>query len=116
MGNATQKLAPEDISALNGMEDVTGMDRKELMKEYKKFKKQYPTGGISKEAFRKVRMMCLYSETDRFVECELTNFVSRRCSLQISFCHRNSAQAISSIGYLMLSMRTSQEKSILGSF
>ena len=67
MGNATQKLAPEDISALNGMEDVTGMDRKELMKEYKKFKKQYPTGGISKESFRKVCEACLEDVNEDFV-------------------------------------------------
>jgi uncharacterized protein YktA (UPF0223 family) len=56
MGNAAQKLTPDDVAALNGMENVTGMDRKELMKEYKKFKKQFPSGGITKDSFRKVRM------------------------------------------------------------
>jgi len=63
MGNAAQKISTDDISALNGMEDVTGMDRKELMKEYKKFKKLYPNGSISQEAFKKVCIVC--SEDER---------------------------------------------------
>ena len=55
MGNASQKLSTADESALSGIESTTGMDRRELMKEYKKFKKQFPGGGIDLEAFYKVR-------------------------------------------------------------
>jgi hypothetical protein len=54
MGNAAHKFSPDDIAALNGMESTTGMDRKELLKEYKKFKKQFPNGGIDKSSFKEV--------------------------------------------------------------
>lgn len=55
MGNNAQKLSPEDVTALNGMEATTGLDSKELIKEYKKFKKHFPAGSISKEDFHAVR-------------------------------------------------------------
>lgn len=55
MGNANKKLSDKDLETLKSTESSTGMDRKALMKEYKKFKKQFPTGGINKEQFRFVR-------------------------------------------------------------
>lgn len=56
MGNNAQKLSPEDVTALNGMEVTTGLDSKELIKEYKKFKKHFPSGVITKDEFHQVRL------------------------------------------------------------
>lgn len=62
MGNNAQKLSPEDVTALNGMETTTGLDRKELIKEYKKFKKHFPNGAISRDEFHQVRVKAAMRE------------------------------------------------------
>eukprot|EP01122_Echinamoeba_exundans_P010592 TRINITY_DN3997_c0_g2_i1.p1 TRINITY_DN3997_c0_g2~~TRINITY_DN3997_c0_g2_i1.p1 ORF type:complete len:197 (+),score=61.58 TRINITY_DN3997_c0_g2_i1:63-653(+) len=54
MGNANKKLNENDLALLKNTESSTGMDKKALLKEYKKFKKQFPTGGINKEQFREM--------------------------------------------------------------
>jgi hypothetical protein len=59
MGNNNKKLSEGDLALLKNTESSTGMDKKALLKEYKKFKKQFPTGGINKEQFRCVKPLFL---------------------------------------------------------
>lgn len=55
MGNAQQKLGPDEVATMEGMEEVCGLDRKEILREYRKFKKTFPSGGIDKPNFQRVR-------------------------------------------------------------
>jgi len=52
MGNAGKKLSASDVDMIERTEAATKLNRKELLTEYKKFKKQFPTGGINRVQFK----------------------------------------------------------------
>eukprot|EP01128_Nolandella_sp_AFSM9_P004914 TRINITY_DN230_c0_g1_i1.p1 TRINITY_DN230_c0_g1~~TRINITY_DN230_c0_g1_i1.p1 ORF type:complete len:230 (-),score=71.96 TRINITY_DN230_c0_g1_i1:367-957(-) len=54
MGNTTGKLSKSDLDMLSSTSEATGMDRKELLKEYKKFKKQFNSTGINVSQFQEM--------------------------------------------------------------
>jgi Ca2+-binding EF-hand superfamily protein len=54
MGNSAQKLSPEELVVLSGLDVISGLDQKKVVREYKKFRKLYPEGVITKPAFRKL--------------------------------------------------------------
>jgi len=51
MGNESTRLSPEETEILRSAESSTRLSRKELLKEYKKFKKQFPDGQINRDQF-----------------------------------------------------------------
>lgn len=100
MGNASKKLNEKDLDLLKNTETSTGMDKKALLKEYKKFKKQFPTGGINKEQFRYVSPWVCFGHFFPFRICsglvvfrfEADAFdFSTIAKWQVPFYHRSNA-------------------------
>jgi len=86
MGNSGKKLSSNDISMLEKTETATKMNRKELLAEYKKFKKQFPKGVINKSQFKEMAVHFLPPQqcTPEFVD-RLFNAFDKDRSGEIDF-------------------------------
>jgi len=86
MGNSANRLTEEDKRMLISTEEATRMDRKELLKEYKKFKQKFPSGGINRTQFQELAKSFLppQQRTQQFID-RLYNAFDKDRSDQIDF-------------------------------
>jgi hypothetical protein len=82
MGNGKGKLTQDDMDMLKSAEVQTSMSKKELQKEFFKFKKQFPTGGINRVAF--------HDMASTFLPPAVRLFSSLNCLRPFSLCPKNS--------------------------
>jgi len=51
MGTNPSRMSEDEVNVLKQAESATSLSRKELIKEYKKFKRQFPNGKINNQQF-----------------------------------------------------------------